>query len=72
MNQEDYPLSDLDSLLTKDNIAEQDLLQLPNYSLKKKTLLAKPTRKSIYYANRSTYNRPELYSQKAKVNFPSR
>ena len=29
MNQEDYPLSDLDFLLSKDNITEDDLLQLP-------------------------------------------
>ena len=29
MNQENYPLSDLDSLLSKDNITENDLLQLP-------------------------------------------
>ena len=29
MNQENYPLSDLDSLLSKNNIIEDDLLQLP-------------------------------------------
>ena len=29
MNQEDYSFSDLDSLLSKDNITEDDLLQLP-------------------------------------------
>ena len=29
MNKENYPLSDLDSLLAKDNIMEDDLLQLP-------------------------------------------
>ena len=28
MNQEDYPLSDLDSLLSKDKVKEDDLLQL--------------------------------------------
>ena len=29
MSQENYPLSDLDSPLSKDNITEDDLLQLP-------------------------------------------
>ena len=29
MTHEDYPLSDLDSLLSKDNITEHDLLQFP-------------------------------------------
>ena len=29
MSQEDYPFSDLDFLLSKDNITEDDLLQLP-------------------------------------------
>ena len=29
MSQENYPLSDLDPLLSKDNITEDDLLQLP-------------------------------------------
>ena len=29
MNQENYPLSDLDSLMSKDNITEDDVLQLP-------------------------------------------
>ena len=29
MTQEDYPLSDLDSLLSKDIVTENDLLQLP-------------------------------------------
>ena len=29
MTQEDYPLSDLDSLLSKDTITEDDLIQLP-------------------------------------------
>ena len=30
MNQEDYSFSDLDVLLSKDNITEDDLLQLPD------------------------------------------
>ena len=29
MNQENYPLSDLDSPLSKENITEDDILQLP-------------------------------------------
>ena len=29
MTQEDYPLSDLETLLLKDNITEDDILQLP-------------------------------------------
>ena len=29
MSQEDYPFSDLDFLLSKDNITEDDILQLP-------------------------------------------
>ena len=32
MSQEKYPFSDLDSLLSKDNITEDDLLQLPETS----------------------------------------
>ena len=32
MNQEDYSFSDLDSLLSKDSITEDDLLQLPKLS----------------------------------------
>ena len=33
MNQEDYSFSDLDFLLSKDNITEDDLLQLPEVIL---------------------------------------
>ena len=33
MSQEDYPFSDLDFLLSKDNITEDDLLQLPELPL---------------------------------------
>ena len=33
MSQEDYPFSDLDFLLSKDNITEDDLLQLPEVPL---------------------------------------
>ena len=33
MIQEDYPFSDLDFLLSKDNITEDDLLQLPEVPL---------------------------------------
>ena len=33
MSQKNYPLSDLDSLLSKDNITEDDLLQLPEVFL---------------------------------------
>ena len=33
MTQEDYPFSDLDSLLSKDNITEDDLLQFPEVPL---------------------------------------
>ena len=33
MSQEDYPFSDLDLLLSKDNITEDDLLQLPEAPL---------------------------------------
>ena len=33
MNQEDYSFSDLDSLLSKDNITEDDLLQIPELFL---------------------------------------
>ena len=33
MTQEDYPLSDLDSLLSKDTITEDDLILLPELSL---------------------------------------
>ena len=33
MSQEDYPFSDLDFLLSKDNITEDDLLQLPEVLL---------------------------------------
>ena len=37
MNQEDYPFSDLDFLLSKDNIKEDDLLQLPEIPLDEPT-----------------------------------
>ena len=33
MSQEDYPFSDLDFFLSKDNITEDDLLQLPEVPL---------------------------------------
>ena len=33
MNQEDYSFSDLDSLLSKDKITEDDILQLPEFFL---------------------------------------
>ena len=35
MNQEDYSFSDLDSLLSKDTVTEDDLLQLPELFLEK-------------------------------------
>ena len=40
MTQESYPFSDLDSLLFKDNITEDDLLQLPELSLEESKKLS--------------------------------
>ena len=43
MNQENHLLSDLDSLLSKDSITEDDLLQLPEiFPEEPKTPLTKP------------------------------
>ena len=43
MSQANYPLSDLDSLLSKDNITEDDLLQLPEVFLEEPITPSKQT-----------------------------
>ena len=54
MSQEDYPFSDLDFLLSKDNITEDDLLQLPEVPLKnQKHLLTIPPLLTSYRASPS-------------------
>ena len=52
MTQEDYPLSDIESLLSKGNITDNILLQLPDLLLEQpKTFLAKP----LSFTNQKSY-----------------
>ena len=58
MTRENYHLSDLDPLLSKDNITENDLLQLPDLFIEETKKLSEQnpshsrTRKSIHHSNR--------------------
>ena len=74
MTQEDYPLSDLETLLLKDNITKDDILQLPELFPEKQRNSPNETPLTQEFENLSITptDTPTTPSRKRKPTMPSR